>query len=139
DAIDYASTGRIGRLCRHQKRRLTEFSRLATHLDKTPGSGSVTLKVRAGTHSTAPIWKLQRATGNWSTAWVDGEEVDRKTVISRLTQANWLEAKPRQQNLESLCRAPHLFAQDAQQILTEFSQSSVIPESLISEVLPRHA
>ena len=47
DAIDYASTGRIGRLCR-QRRTQTDFARIATHLDKTPGTGSVALIVRGG-------------------------------------------------------------------------------------------
>jgi DNA repair protein SbcC/Rad50 len=134
DAIDYASTGRIGRLCRHQKRSPDEFARLATHLDKTPGSGNVTLRIRPG-NPEAASWKLQRATGNWSTAWIEGEKADRKTVISRLTQANWLDATPRQQNLESLFRATHLFGQDEQEILTEFSHNSIIPESFISEML----
>ena len=45
DAIDYGATGRIGRLCRN-RRSATDFARIATHLDKTPGSGSVTLGVR---------------------------------------------------------------------------------------------
>jgi DNA repair protein SbcC/Rad50 len=135
DAIDYAATGRIGRLCRYQKRNATEFARLATHLDKTPGTGSVVLKVRSGSNDKGRVWKLQRGTGNWSSAWIDGEEVDRKTVIGSLTQANWLDAAPRQQNLESLFRATHLFGQGEQEILTEFSQNSVIPESFVSEML----
>jgi len=133
DAIDYASTGRIGR---YQKRSQSEFARLATHLDKTPGSGSVELQVRSTPLSSEGyLWKLQRGTGNWSTAWIDGQEVDRKTVMSKLTQANWLDAVPRQQNLESLFRATHLFGQDEQELLTEFPKNSVIPESFISEML----
>ena len=136
DAIDYASTGRIGRLCRRQRRSQTEFSRIATHLDKTPGSGSVVLTVRSGPPSaTASEQKLSRNTGNWSTAWLDGEEVDRKTVINALAQANWLDTSPRQQTLESLFRATHLFGQDEQELLTEFQKGSVIPEAFISEML----
>jgi exonuclease SbcC len=136
DAIDYASTGRIGRLCSRQKRSQTEFSRIATHLDKTPGSGSVVLTVRGDVLTASPVdRKLQRSTGNWSTAWLDGEEVDRKTVINTLAQANWLEASPRQQTLESLFRATHLFGQDEQELLTNFQKGSVIPEAFISEML----
>jgi len=135
DAIDYASTGRIGRLCR-QRRSQTEFSQIATHLDKTPGSGSVALTIRGGpTDSSVADWKLQRSTGDWSTAWVDGQEVDRKTILNRLTQANWLDTSPRQQTLESLFRATHLFGQDEQELLTEFQKGSVIPEAFISEML----
>jgi DNA repair protein SbcC/Rad50 len=97
DALDYASTGRIGRLCNRHRRSQTEFSRIATHLDKTPGSGSVSVVVGQGSsRSTLTKSKLQRNTGNWTTAWLDGEEVDRKAVIGLLTQANWLDSAPRQ-------------------------------------------
>src|SRR5665213_116247 len=136
DAIDYASTGRIGRLCNRQRRTQAEFSRIATHLDKAPGSGSVTLTVaKSGTAANMAESKLQRSTGNWTTAWLDGKEVDRKAVLGLLTQANWLDAAPRQQALESLFRATHLFGQDEQELLTEFSNNSVIPEQFISEML----
>ncbi len=136
DAIDYAATGRIGRLCSHQRRSQTDFSRIATHLDKTPGSGSVDLTVRnSPAAESSKDWKLQRSTGNWSTAWIDGNEFDRKTVINKLTQATWVDSSPRQQTLESLFRATHLFGQGEQELLTEFQKASVIPESFISEML----
>lgn len=133
DAIDYACTGRIGRLCR-TRRSQTEFARIATHLDKTPGSGSVVLTVR-GDAAPAGTWKLQRSTGDWGTAWIDGQEIDRKSVINKLTQATWLDTAPRQQTLESLFRATHLFGQDEQELLTEFRKGSIIPEAFISEML----
>lgn len=133
DAIDYAATGRIGRLCRN-RRSSTDFARIATHLDKTPGSGSVSLGVRS-TDSAAPRWKVQRGTGDWSTAWIDGEQTDRKGVLNRLTQAEWLESAPRQQTLEALFRATHLFGQDEQELLTEFRKGSIIPEAFVSEML----
>jgi exonuclease SbcC len=132
DALDYACTGRIGRLCR-TRRNQTDFSRIATHLDKTPGSGSVTVELKSGSADTP--WKLQRSTGNWSTAWIDGEEADRKTVLNRLTHANWLDTTPRQQTLDSLFRATHLFGQDDQELLASFRTGSVIPEEFISEML----
>lgn len=136
DAIDFACTGRIGRLCRHQQRNQAEFSRLATHLDKTPGTGSVVLNGRTDeVDSQSSQWTLKRATGDWSTAWVDGEERDRKGVLSFLTHANWLESRPRQQTYESLFRATHLFGQDEQELLIEFRKGSVIPEEFISEML----
>ncbi len=133
DAIDYGATGRIGRLCRN-RRSATDFARIATHLDKTPGSGSVTLGVRS-TDPKAPRWKVQRSTGDWSTAWIDGQETDRKSVLNRLTQAEWLEATPRQQTIEALFRATHLFGQDEQELLTEFQKGSIIPETFVSEML----
>ncbi len=133
DAIDYASTGRIGRLCR-TRRSPSDFARIATHLDKTPGSGSVVVTVR-GDDTEAREWKVQRSTGDWGTAWIDGHEADRKTVINKLTQANWLDTTPRQQTLESLFRATHLFSQDEQELLTKFQKGSIIPEAFISEML----
>ena len=133
DAIDYACTGRIGRLCR-TRRRQADFARLATHLDKTPGSGSVVLAVR-NDNDDGREWKLQRSTGDWGSAWIDGQEADRKTVINKLTQARWIDTTPRQQTLESLFRATHLFGQDDQELLTEFRKGSVIPETFVSEML----
>lgn len=133
DAIDYSATGRIGRLSRN-RRSATDFARIATHLDKTPGSGSVTLGVRS-TDPKEPRWKVQRSTGDWSTAWIDGQEFDRKSVLNRLTQAEWLEATPRQQTIEALFRATHLFGQDEQELLTEFKKGSIIPEAFVSEML----
>jgi exonuclease SbcC len=135
DAIDYACTGRIGRLCR-QQRTQSDFARLATHLDRTPGTGSVILTGRTedGGPSTDP-WTLKRATGDWSTAWIDEEERTRKQVLTFLTNATWIDSRPRQQTLESLFRATHLFGQDEQELLIEFRKASVIPEEFISEML----
>ena len=78
---------------------------------------------------------MQRSTGDWSTAWIDGQETDRKGVLNRLTQAEWLEATPRQQTIEALFRATHLFGQDEQELLTEFQKGSIIPEAFVSEML----
>lgn len=133
DAIDYASTGRIGRLCR-TRRSQSDFARIATHLDKTPGTGSVVLLVK-NDGAASGTWKLQRSTGDWTTGWIDGQDADRKAVINKLTQANWVDTTPRQQTLDSLFRATHLFGQDEQELLTEFKKGSVIPEAFISEML----
>ena len=133
DAIDYACTGRIGRLCR-TRRRQADFARLATHLDKTPGSGSVALVVKNDSDD-GREWKLQRSTGDWGSAWIDGQEADRKEVINKLTQARWMDTTPRQPTLDSLFRATHLFSQDDQELLTEFRKGSVIPETFVSEML----
>jgi len=136
DAIDYACTGRIGRLCRNKQRTQTEFFQLATHLDRTPGTGSVVLKGRTeGGDTKGTDWTLKRATGDWSAAWIDGRDHDRKSVLTFLTHADWPEARPRQQMLESLFRATHLFGQDEQELLIEFRKASVIPEEFVSEML----
>ena len=80
-------------------------------------------------------WKLQRSTGDWGSAWIDGQEADRKEVINKLTQARWIDATPRQPTLDSLFRATHLFSQDDQELLTEFRRGSIIPETFVSEML----
>ena len=133
DAIDYACTGRIGRLCR-TRRSQSDFARIATHLDKAPGSGSVELAVKSDNVDGAE-WRLQRSTGDWGTAWINGQAAGRKTVINKLTQASWVDKTPRQQALESLFRATHLFSQDEQELLTEFRKGSIIPEAFISQML----
>ncbi len=133
DAIDYACTGRIGRL--NQKRTPSEFARLATHLDKTPGSGSVKVEVHGEGGNESAIWKLERNTADWSNAWINGNKADRKTVIGKLTQANWLDNAPRQQAYENLFRATHLFGQDEHELLSAFKKESVIPEAFISDML----
>jgi exonuclease SbcC len=136
DAIDYACTGRIARLCRHQTRKESEFAKIATHLDKTPGSGSVELRgITRGNGNQDAEWSLKRGTGNWSNAWLNGEEVDRRAVLAFLTNANWVESKPRQQAFESLFRATHLFGQDEQELMVQFRKNSVMPEEFISEML----
>ena len=133
DGIDYACTGRIGRLCRG-RRSQSDFARIATHLDKPPGSGSVVLAVKSDDID-GEEWTLQRSTGDWGTAWIDGRASDRKTVINKLTQASWIDKTPRQRTLESLFRATHLFGQDEQELLMEFRKDSIIPEAFISEML----
>lgn len=136
DAIEFGCTGRIERLCRHQKRSQADFSRIATHLDRIPGTGSVAIVGRSEhTDQTSAKWTLKRATGDWSAAWINGEESTRKEVLSFLTHANWPESQPRQQTFESLFRATHLFGQDEQELLINFRKRSVIPEEFISEML----
>ena len=133
DAIEYACTGRIGRLCK-VRRSQSEFARIASHLDKTPGSGSVVLTIR-GHDGRSPGRRIQRGTGDWGTAWIDGEEFGRKDVINTITQAGWLDIVPRLPNLESLFRATHLFSQGEQELLAQFQDGSTIPESFVSETL----
>ena len=136
DAIDYACTGRIGRLCRQRKFNQEDFSRVATYLDDTAGTGSVVLTGHSGpSDANPPSWILRRGTGNWSTAWVGDEKQDRIETLTFLTNAEWGEARPRQQNVESLFRATHLFGQDEQELLVDFRKSSMLPETFVSEML----
>src|SRR5690606_11987115 len=100
DAIDYACTGRIGRLCRQRKFNQEDFSRVATYLDDTAGTGSVVLTGHSGPSDANPAsWILRRGTGNWSTAWVGEEKQGRIDTLTFLTNAEWGEARPRQQNV----------------------------------------
>ena len=133
DAIEYACTGRIGRLCK-VRRSQSEFAQIASHLDKTPGSGSVVLTLK-GHGGNSRGRRIQRSTGDWGTAWIDGEEFGRKDVINTITQAGWLDIVPRLPNLESLFRATHLFSQGEQELLAQFQDGSTIPEAFVSETL----
>ena len=134
DAIEYACTGRIGRLCK-VRRSQSEFARIASHLDKTPGSGSVVLTLKGHGGNNSRGRRIQRGTGDWGTAWIDGEEFGRKDVINTITQAGWLDTVPRLPNLESLFRATHLFSQGEQELLGQFQDGSTIPEAFVSETL----
>lgn len=132
DAVDYASTGRIGRLCRQRQLTQEDFSRVSTYLDDTPGTGSVELR---GTSGEETSWSLRRGTGNWSKSWINGNSSERLDTLTFLTSSEWGDSRPRLQNVESLFRATHLFGQDEQELLTEFRKSSVIPEAFVSEML----
>lgn len=132
DAVDYACTGRIGRLCRQRQLNQEDFSRVSTYLDDTPGTGSVDLRGKTGVDAS---WSLRRGTGNWSTSWINGDSSERLDTLIFLTNSEWGDSRPRLQNVESLFRATHLFGQDEQELLTEFRKSSVIPEEFVSEML----
>lgn len=134
DAIDYACTGRIGRLCR-TTRSQSDFKRFATHLDSPPGQGNVTLDARTLADGGSDDWTISRTTGDWTDAWIGDVAQNRKGVLDRFTSAQWADGPPRVESYEKLFRATHLFGQDDQELLLQFKKTSIIPEALISKML----
>ncbi len=130
DAIDFACTGRIGRLCR-QQRGQDEFARIATHLSKGAAQGETFLTFSAE-GSPDPI-TVRRSVSDWNSAWQANTKYDRKHLLTLLTGAK--SDSSRVQNLESLFRATHLFGQDDQELLLQFREQSVIPSELVTRML----
>lgn len=130
DALDYACTGRIGRLCR---RRISQknFMNLARHLGTLPRAGSVTMEVTRGSSA----FLVRRTIDDWGHAFVDGDEYDRANTLQFLTSAHWGSKKPRIENLERLFRATHLFSQTDQELLVEFAKDSKLSADLVSRTL----
>jgi len=133
DAIDFGCSGKIGRLF-HGDREPENFSRVSTHLDKPPGTGSVVLKGSTVDGKNHEPWTLTRGTGNPGTAWINGDKSDIKTTMTFLTRAEY-ESKTHLKSLESLFRATHLFGQGEQELLVDFKRTSVIPQEFVSEML----
>jgi exonuclease SbcC len=131
DAIDFACTGRIGRLCRRHIDAST-FQEFARHLDARGVGGQVVLEFESDGRQT----HVSRAVTDWSNAQMGaGQEVDRSAVMQRLTDARWPEKKPRVENLERHFRATHLFGQHQQELLLDFADDSTISEELVTRML----
>ncbi len=131
DAIDFASTGRIGRFCR-QRISPERFVHLARHLDAEHAAGTVTLTLDGQPH----VKRLARSLSDWNTALVDGNPVsDRRVPLQLLSCALWPEEKARVENLERLFRATHLFGQHDRELLADFLQDSAIHADLITRML----
>jgi len=131
DAIDYACTGRIGRLCSRSSSQ-SEFVEFARHLSsKDANTGSVTLKFNRDDSE----HMLTRSIGNWSNAKLDSDELDRANVIQFLTSAPWGEKKERIENLERLFRSTHLFSQSSAELLIEFEKNSTLSDEIVTKMI----
>jgi exonuclease SbcC len=130
DAIDFACTGRIGRLCR---RRISqkEFVELARHLGSNASKSGVELEVSKGSSKTL----IKRKAEEWNTALVDLEKLDRSNVLQLLTCAGRGSQKERIENLERLFRATHLFSQTGPELLLQFQENSTLSADLVSRAL----
>ena len=128
DAIDYASTGRIGRLDRVDHE---HFVNIARHLDAPQGAGSVTMEVEHASSNFA----VHRTVEDWSYASVGDGTLNRTAVLERLTRAKWGDNKERVENLEHLFRATHLFSQSDPELLTNFKSSGTLSQGLVTRML----
>jgi DNA repair protein SbcC/Rad50 len=129
DAIDFACTGRIGRLCRHRINQ-NSFIDIARHLDSNPVEGYVNIEVLQGEKK----YLVKRKVDNWSVSFINDEQYDRVGTLQFLTSAKW-EEKARIENLERLFRATHLFGQSDSELLSEFTSYSTLPQDLVHRML----
>ena len=127
DAIDFAITGGVGRLSALSD---AQLDRVLPHLDTKPRDGTVTLTFR---RNGQPL-SLSRTVRDRKWATLNGEKVDRKTVLSSLTKgAN--QSADRVENFISLFRATHLFSQEQQEIAKDFRRDCQLNESVVSRLL----
>ena len=130
DAIDFACTGRIGRL---QKRGRTPqgFMDLVSHRRSGDPSGHVTMEVSTAEGGVS----LRRAISERKSAMIDGDEMDRGTTLDWLTSAQWGGKRPRIDNVENLFRATHLFSQAEPELLPGFRSTSLLSQDVVSRTL----
>lgn len=136
DAIDFACTGRIGRLFRHQ-RSPEEFADLATHLDRDAAKANVRIELACSEGDNEVTENAQRSVTDWNYAWIGKTRYDRRAFLQHLSGVSSVEGESSLdvKQLESLFRATHLFGQDDQELLLQFRQKSVIPNDLFSRML----
>jgi exonuclease SbcC len=133
DAIDFACTGRIGRLSRI-KRSVEEFAALATHLDKGEAQAEVVLEFEVTDDSGTVDYRSRRSVKDTNACWIDTRRLDRKSLLTLLTGVT-SNTKLTINHLEPLFRATHLFGQDDQELLLEFRRNSFIPNDLFSRMI----
>ncbi len=108
DALDFGVTGAIGRLPRRSD---AHFRKTVQHLDSQGEDAYVNIVYsRNGQKHT-----LTRRVANAMTAQLDGASIERKQVLSALTNASG-QAADRVDNFISLFRATHLFSQEQQEL-----------------------
>lgn len=137
DAIDFACTGKIGRLFRYDQRSPEEFAKLATHLDRDAAESHVRIELDRTEDEGHSVEWAQRSVTDWNYAWIEKTRYDRRKFLQHLTGVSAEEGETNLsvKQLESLFRATHLFGQDDQELLLQFRRKSVIPNDLFSRML----
>ncbi len=130
DALDYVSTGRIGRLCQHRTSH-DDFIGIARHLGAPSDRGAVSIELLQGDRTTA----LRRTLSDWGQAWTGIEGLDRVSALQLLTSAKWGDKPARIENLEKLFRATHLFSQSTPELLSDFDKDSKLSFEIASRML----
>ncbi len=127
DAVDFALTGGIGRMTGLGDQ---PFIRATKHLDAGPDEG----RVSASFFSTAGEKKLTRRVITRKQAQIDGRDADRKSVLTQLTGGHMASAD-RIENFVNLFRATHLFSQEQQELMKDFSSNCELPSHIVSRML----
>lgn len=130
DSIDYACTGRIGRLCRGRisKSKFVEFAR---HL----GTGADRAEVRVELTRDGKHHSLVRRVDDWGNAVLSGDSLNRPKTLEFLTSAEWGPARARIENLERLFRATHFFDQSTPELFLTFERESLLSADLVARTL----
>lgn len=127
DAIDYVTTGRIGRFHGHY-RTAEIFQKIVQNLDcKIPG------KIAIDINQDDSDIHVQRHVNDWNIALFDDEKLDRWNALQKITSANWQEKRIDIQ--ERLFRATHLFSQSNPELLSDFEGDSKLSFEIVSRAL----
>ena len=126
DAVDFALTGDIGRLNLSD----SAFIRAARHLD----AGTEDAGITAFFESADREKKLTRKVASPKQAQIDDRPTERKAVLTQLTGGQMTSAD-RVENFINLFRATHLFNQEDQELMKDFSKTSELPEPIVSRML----
>jgi len=129
DAIDYITTGRIGRLRKNYKNS-DIFRKLAQNLD-CKKSGQVVIEINQGDSNL----EVRRDINDWTYAFFNGEKFDRWYTLQKLTLASWEEKNERIEIQERLFRATHLFSQSNPELLSGFETNSKLSFDIVSRAL----
>ena len=127
DAIDFATTGAIGRLGTLPE---GHFRRAAAHLDSRAGDGVVSLFLTAN----GVEHKILRRVTDRKQGLLDDVRSGRKSILAQLG-ARRDPAADRVDNLISLFRATHLFSQEHQELAKEFAKNSELSSRVVSRLL----
>ena len=130
DAIDFATTGEIGRLGLGGHANKAKFNKTAAHLDSTPENSVVSLTFT----SNGVERKVVRRVSSRMHPRLDGQLCDRKTILSEITGRS-VGAVDRVENLVSLFRATHLFSQEHQELVKGFEHNCELSEPVVSRML----
>ena len=130
DAIDFATTGEIGRLRLGTRTSRVKFNKTAAHLDSTPQNSVVSLAFA----SNGAERKVVRRVSSRMRPRLDGQRFDRKTLLAKLTGRR-LAVVDRVEHLVSLFRATHLFSQEHQELVKGFERTNELSELILARML----
>lgn len=128
DAIDFAATGSVGRL--RLSPRSARFSQALAHLDGSPEDSSVSLRIEGK----GGLQELRRDVASSAEAWLDGQELDRKSVLREITGGG-LRHTDRIEHVVRLFRASHLFSQEHQELVEGFAGECALRSDVVSRML----
>ena len=130
DAIDFATTGEIGRLGLGSHANKAKFNKTVAHLDSTPENSIVSLAFT----SNGVDRQVVRRVSSRMYPRLDGQLCDRKSILAEITGRS-VSVGDRVENLVSLFRATHLFSQEHQELVKGFKHNCELSEPVVSRML----